>query len=72
MSLIYVESRQGHYTHSMRRAHDDSADKIAALAGLAPTENLGNIRDTIGSVEHEVSELSGCLDGSPGRSRNQQ
>ena len=23
------------YTHAIRRAHDDSADKIAALAGLA-------------------------------------
>jgi hypothetical protein len=55
----------------MRRAHDDSADKIAALAGLSPP-NLGNIRETNGSVEHDESELSDCLDGSPGRNRNQQ
>jgi hypothetical protein len=31
------------YTHSMRRSHDDSADKIAALAGLSPpASDLGN------------------------------
>jgi integrase len=58
------------YTHSMRRAHDDSADKIAALAGLsAPIADVGYIRETTGPVEHEESELSGCLDGSPGRIR---
>jgi integrase len=61
------------YTHSMRRTHDDSADKIAALAGLsAPTIGVGKIRDTSGSVEHEESELSVCLDGSPGRIRNRK
>jgi hypothetical protein len=39
------------YTHSMRRAHDDSADKIAALAGLsAPLSDLGNNRETIDPV----------------------
>jgi hypothetical protein len=40
------------YTHSMRRTHDDSADKIAALAGLsAPLADLGNnrLRRTSGS-----------------------
>ena len=38
------------YTHSMRRTHDDSADKIAALAGLSsPVPELGNIRETIDS-----------------------
>jgi integrase len=58
------------YTHSMRRTHDDSADKIAILAGLAPpTQNLGNNRETTGSVEHEEVELSGCSIGSPGRIR---
>jgi len=57
------------YTHSMRRTHDDSADKIAVLAGLAPAENFGNKRETISSVEHEESELTACLDGSPGRAR---
>lgn len=40
------------YTHSMRRTHDDSADRIAALAGLStPVGEVGNIRDTSGSVE---------------------
>jgi integrase len=58
------------YTHSMRRTHDDSADKIAVLAGLSPpVAELGNIRETTGSVEGEESELSDCLDGSPGRIR---
>jgi integrase len=32
------------YTHSMRRTHDDSADKIAALAGLSQSVDLGNRR----------------------------
>ena len=58
------------YTHSMRRTHDDSADKIAALAGLsAPLGDLGNIRETIDSVEREGTELSDCIIGSPGRIR---
>jgi integrase len=57
------------YTHSMRRTHDDSADKIAVLAGLVPAEDLGNKRETTGSVEHEEAELSDCLFGSPGRIR---
>src|SRR5208337_1908503 len=53
------------YTHSMRRTHDDSADKIAILAGLAPVaENLGNKRETTGSVEHEKVELTDCSIGS--------
>jgi Phage integrase family len=51
------------YTHAMRRKHDDSADKIAELAGLALA---GNILETSGSVEGEESELSNCFDGSPG------
>ena len=34
------------YTHSMRRTHDDSANKIADLAGLS---DLGNKRETIDS-----------------------
>ena len=53
------------YTHSMRRTPDDSADKIAELAGLS---NVGNSRETIGFVEPEQAELSGCFDGSPGSS----
>jgi Phage integrase family len=58
------------YTHSMRRTHDDSADKIAALAGpSSPAPDLGNIRDTIDSVESQEAGVSDCLDGSPGRIR---
>ncbi len=45
---------------------DDSADKIADLAGLS---DLGNKRETIGSVESEEAELSDCFDGSPGWNR---
>ena len=37
------------------------------LAGLSPpVTDVGNIRDTTGSVEHQESELSVCLDDSPG------
>ena len=36
----------------MRRRHDDSADKIAALAGLS---SVGNKRETNGSVKDEES-----------------
>ena len=57
------------YTHSMRRTHDNSADKMVVFAGLAPAENLGNKRKTASSVEHEESELTACLGGSPGRAR---
>jgi integrase len=53
------------YTHSMRRTHDDSADKIAVLAGLAPApNNLGNNRETNDSVESQESAVSDCLVGS--------
>ena len=56
------------YTHSMRRTHDDSADKIAALAGLsAPITDMGNIRETTGSVESQEVSVSDCFIGSPGR-----
>jgi hypothetical protein len=51
------------HTHSMRRKHDDSADKMAELAGLT---QCGNIVETTGSVESEEVELSGCFYGSPG------
>jgi integrase len=58
------------YTHSMRRTHDDSADKIAILAGLAPlTQNVGNIQETIGSAESQEADVSDCFIGSPGRIR---
>jgi integrase len=40
------------YTHSMRRTHYDSADKIAALAVLSPpVSDLANKVETIGAVE---------------------
>jgi hypothetical protein len=58
------------YTHSMRRTHDDSAHKIAALAGLsAPLSELGNIRETNDSVESQEVSVSDCFIGSPGRIR---
>jgi integrase len=58
------------YTHSMRRTHDDSADKIAALAGLsAPFVDLGNNRETTASVESSDSCVSDCFIGSPGEIR---
>src|SRR6266404_3267917 len=58
------------YTHSMRRTHDDSADKIAALAGLsAPPSDLGNNWETIDSIESQEVGVSDCFTGSPGRIR---
>jgi hypothetical protein len=49
------------------RTREDSAAKIAALAGLS---DLGNKRETTYSVEREESELSDCFNGSPGCSGN--
>ena len=54
------------YTHAMKRKHDDSADKMAEIAGLTAR---GNISETSGSVKHEKSELSACFNGSPGWNR---
>jgi hypothetical protein len=51
------------YTHTMKRRNNDSADRIAALAGLS---DLGNKRKTIGSVQDEETELSACSNGSLG------
>jgi hypothetical protein len=48
------------------RRHDDSADRIAALAGLS---DLANKRETIGSVKDEETELSACSNGSLGWNR---
>jgi len=39
----------------MKRKHDDSADKMAELAGLS---SLGNNREARGSVKDEEQELS--------------
>jgi hypothetical protein len=54
------------YTHAMRRKHDDSADKMAEIAGLT---NVGNKRETNSCVEPEETELSDCFNGSPGWNR---
>ena len=54
------------YTHSMRRQHDDTADRIAELAGLT---DLGNIWETNGDTKAEETPLSRCSNGSPGRIR---
>ncbi|MDB6087793.1 MAG: putative integrase, partial [Gammaproteobacteria bacterium] len=54
------------YTHAMKRRHDDSADKMAELAGLTAA---GNKRETSSSVKNEESELSACFNGSPGWNR---
>lgn len=35
------------YTHTMKRKHDDSTDKMAEIAGLAP---VGDIWETNGDV----------------------
>jgi integrase len=53
------------YTHAMRRRHDDSADRMAEVAGLARGNNL----ETSGSVKDEESELSACFNDSPGWNR---
>ena len=58
------------YTHTMHRQHDDTADKIAALAGLStPAEFLGNNLETISEVDVSEIAVSDCLIGSPGRIR---
>ena len=54
------------YTHSMRRKHDDSADKTADLAGLS---GLGNKWETIDPAAPEEGEVSDCFNGSPGWNR---
>jgi len=51
------------YTHAKCRKHDDSADKMAEIAGLT---NVGNKWETTSSVGSEEVELSDCSDGSPG------
>jgi integrase len=58
-----VRSALAIYTNTMRCKHDDSADKMAELAGLT---NLGTKRETTGSAESQEEELSACFNGSPG------
>lgn len=54
------------YTHIMKRRHDDSADKMAELAGLA---DVGDIWETNDDPSGEEDRLSRCSDGSPGWNR---
>jgi integrase len=54
------------YTHTLKRKHDDSANRMADIAGLS---GLGNKRGTVGSVEDEETELSACSNGSLGWNR---
>jgi hypothetical protein len=58
------------YTHSMRRTHDDSADKIAALAGLsAPVDDLGNKGETSDSLESQEVPVFRWLPGTDSNRR---
>ena len=61
-----IRTTLGIYTHTMRRKRDDSADRMADIAGLT---DVGNKRETSGSKEGENQELSACFDGSPGWNR---
>ena len=54
------------YTHAMKRKHDDSADKMAELAGLP---RAGDKRETNGSAGTQETEPSDCFIGSPGWNR---
>jgi integrase len=54
------------YTHTLKRNHDDTANKMAAVAGL---NGVGYKRETSGSVKDEEEELSDCSHGSPGWNR---
>jgi integrase len=60
--LKVTQDRMGHaserttigiYTHAMKRKNDDSADRVAALAGLA-----GNKRETNGDADSEETSVS--------------
>ncbi len=54
------------YAHVMRQKRDDATDRIAVLAGLAPS---GNNRETIDDLEREESDASDGSDGGPCRTR---
>jgi len=45
------------YTHAMKRKHDDSADRMAQIAGLSPA---GDIRDTNDDVRREEAMPNDC------------
>jgi Phage integrase family len=60
----------GIYTHAMRRKRDDSADRIATLAGWA-APNMGNKLETSGDVES--AKLAQLIDlWLPGLDSNQR
>ena len=46
-----------------------AADKMAAIAGLVPLQNLGNNLETSGDLKSEEDRVSDCLIGSPGWNR---
>ena len=58
------------YTHTLRRQHDDTADKIGS-PGRAhdAVERSGNNRETIDDAKPEEAGVSDCWIGSPGRTR---
>ncbi len=54
------------YTHTLKRKHDDSANRMAEIAGLA---DVGNKWETIADPGSQEPGVSNCLIGSPGRIR---
>ncbi len=54
------------YTHTLKRKHDDSANRVAEIAGLSDVGNKWETNADPGSQEPGVSD---CLIGSPGRIR---
>ncbi len=56
------------YTHTMKRKHDGSADKMAELGA----RRLGDKLETTGSLESQESELSYCFNELPGLESNQR
>ena len=54
------------YTHTLKRKHDDSANRMADIAGLS---SVGNKWETNGYVKDEETELSACSSGSLGWNR---
>jgi hypothetical protein len=75
VSLKRVQQLIGHasetttlkiYAHVMRRQRDDATDRIAVLAGLAPS---GNNRETTDDLVREEGDLSNGSNGGPCRTR---
>ena len=53
------------YTHTIKRKHDDSAGKMAELAGL----NAGTNLETFDGAETQEAPVSDCFIGSRGWNR---